>query len=196
VRSRKLLAEAGYPNGLSLKLAYFVFSSYLLDAQSMQASLQRAGIEVQLIPSTGADFYSRLLPNPENARRGIWDIAITGWVPDWFGGNNGRSVLAPLFDGRHFGLNTRNYGGYSSREVNALIDRAIVAPSVEEAEHAWAEAAQHVMDDAAFVPLVEEKQANYRSARTRGCTISIFSLNCDLTAIWLKDASPAQGEKR
>jgi ABC-type transport system substrate-binding protein len=194
--ARKMLARAGHPQGLSLSLAYPINGQMPLAAQSVQASLARSGIDLHLVPLNTNDFYSRLLMNPQNASQGKWDLALTGWIPDWFGKNNGRSVIAPLFDGRHLGLNTQNYGGYQSQEVNAAIDRAIAAPRVELAEQAWSDAARQLMNDVALVPLVEIKAVFARSRRVRGCTWAVFGMNCDLTSLWLADAAPKQGKSK
>ena len=80
-----------------------------------------------------------------------------------------------------------NYGGYNNPLVNTLIDRATNAPTAEESGRLWTEAVRHVSEDSGIIPLIERKNANYHSSRTRGCMISIFNLNCDLTAVWLKD---------
>jgi ABC-type transport system substrate-binding protein len=194
--ARTLLARAGYSQGLSLRLAYPILAGYPLVAQSVQANLARAGIDILLVPLNANDLYGRLLPNPENARRGEWDLALPGWVPDWFGDNNGRSVIVPLFDGRNFGLNTTNWGGYQNQEVDAAIDRATTAPSVELAEQAWNDAAQQLMNDVALIPLTEFKMPYARSRRVRGCTWSVFGMNCDTTALWLADAAPKPGGSR
>jgi len=192
----RLLAEAGYPNGISLTLVYPVFSSLPIAAQSLQASLKRAGIALRLVPSTRGDFWGRLLPNPENARRGEWDLAISAWTPDWFGHNNGRSVIAPLFDGRQIGLNSQNYGGYQSSAVDEAIDRATTAAREDLAEQAWVDAARRLMDDVAFVPLIEERSPYARSRRVRNCTWAPLGLNCDLSSLWLAGARPTSGGSR
>jgi len=194
--ARRLLADAGYPNGIALTLAYPVFSSFPMTAQSLQASLNRAGITLRLVPSTSGDFWGRLLPNPENARRGEWDLAINAWIPDWFGQNNGRSVIAALFDGRQLGQNSGNFGGYQSAAVNDAIDRATTAASTEAAGQAWVDAARTLVDDVALVPLIEERAAFARSRRVRNCTWSPLGLNCDLSSLWLADTRPQAGESR
>jgi ABC-type transport system substrate-binding protein len=190
--ARALLVEAGYPDGISLRLAHSTVLS--IQAQSLQASIGRAGIIVELVPMTAGDFYGRLLTNPENARRGVWDLALTGWLPDWYGENNGRSVIEPLFDSRHFGQNTVNFGGYSNPDVDALIDRATTAVSIESAEQAWREAAQRVMEEVAIVPLTEYRMPFAKSRRVRNCTWNGLSPNCDITSVWLSDAEPKQGK--
>ena len=187
----RLLSEAGYPNGLSLTLAYPVYASLPIAAQSLQASLKRAGIALRLVPSTQGDFWGRLLPNPENARRGEWDLAITAWTPDWFGQNNGRSVIAPLFDGRRSDRTRRTMA--ATRAPRSI--RRSIAPrrlhDEDAAEQAWVDAARHLMDDVAFVPLIEARSPYARSRRVRNCTWAALGLNCDLSSLWLADARPS-----
>jgi peptide/nickel transport system substrate-binding protein len=187
--ARTLLAEAGYPEGIPLRLAFQISGSYPLMAQVLQGSLARAGIAVELVPLTTSDFYARLLADAGNARRGEWDLAVCGWLPDWYG-HNGRSVIPPLFDGRQLGQNTQNYGHYQSNEVNAAIDRATVAPSAELAEQAWRVAARLLLAEVALVPLTEQKLPYAQSRRVRNCRWSVLGLNCDLTSVWLADAAP------
>ena len=182
--ARGLLAEAGYPRGMTLKLAYVTSDSLL--AQVLQASLGRTGLEIHLMPLTPADLYGRLMSDTEHARRGDWDLAlfsITG--PDWFGENNGRSFAMTQFDSRQ--STSMNPGGYSNREVDALFDRATSAPSVDLAKRAWLDAARLLMEDVALVPLVEKKLAFARSSRVRNCRSNGW--NCDPTTVWLADAT-------
>jgi ABC-type transport system substrate-binding protein len=194
--ARTLLAAEGYPQGISLRLFYPSTATFPLQAQALQASLSRAGITVELEPKTTGDFWGRILPNPENALRGEWDLALSGWIPDWFGGNNGRSVIEPLFDGRYFGKNTQNYGGYSNPEVDALIDRATTAGSPGLAEQAWSEAARRLMEDVALVPLVENKMRFAQSRRLRNCAWSVLGPNCDISSVWLSDAAQEKRSSR
>ena len=183
-KAKRMLAEAGYPNGLTLKLLYQNRGFWPDVAQTVQASLAKAGVTAELVPATGSDFYARYLKNPESAARGVWDVALATWVPDWYG-NNGRSVVAALFDGRRIGKNSVNYSSYQSADVDAAIDRALAASGEEEALAAWREAATRVMEDAAIVPLTESKTAVYVAGRVRGCAVFQLSMACDPTAVWL-----------
>ena len=147
-----------------------------------------------LYPFSVSDFFGRLLPNPQNAKRGEWDIALGGWLPDWVGGNNGRSVIGPLFDGRQLGNLSQNYGKYDNPVTNAAIDRALTAATPEQAEAAWADASRQVMADVGIVPLLQVKTTYMRSSRLRHCLWSVMGTQCDLTSVWLADAdgkSPA-----
>ena len=187
--ARRLLAEAGFPDGITLRFAYATNATYPIEAQSLQASLRRAGIDAQLFPYSAGDLWGRLLANTQNARRGEWDIALGGWLPDWFGSNNGRSVIVPLFDGRQMGDISQNYGMYDSAYVNAAIDRANAAAHLEQAEAAWADATARVMDDLAIIPLIEKKTCWMRSTRARNCIWNVMGSQCDLTTLWLADAA-------
>ena len=189
--ARRLLAEAGHADGLRLRLVYQTNGRYPIEAQSVQASLRRAGVEVELRPYTGAEFWGRLMPDLHNAERGEWDLSLSGWVPDWFGSNNGRSVIVPLFDGRRVGSLSQNFGGYDNPLANAAIDRALTAASLEAAESAWADAAGQVMSDIAIIPLIERKSGHMLGSRVRHCSWSILGDQCDLTQVWLADAPPA-----
>jgi len=188
-KAKDLLSRAGYSERLSLKLAYPQSGTYALIAQTLQESFRRAGIDLELTSYTSGDYYGRLLAKAENARRGAWDLAFVGWYPDWNGANNSRSVIQPLFDGRAFGQASMDYGGYNSREVNTLIDRALSLPRFEDARKLWSDAARQVMKDMAIVPLYETKQVRYHSSRIGNCLLNMWSLNCDMTAVWLKGQS-------
>ena len=186
--ARRLLARAGYPDGLRLRLAYQANGIYPIEVQSLQASLGRAGFDVELKPYSGADFWGRLMPDLESARRGEWDLGLVGWVADWFGRSNGRSVIVPLFDGRRVGRLSTNFGGYQNARVDAAIDRARTAASLDAAEAAWGEAADLVMADAGIIPLIERKSGLMLGSRLRHCSWSILGNQCDLNEVWLADA--------
>jgi len=194
--ARRGLDEAGVPLGITLRLVYPILGSIPIIAQSLQASLGRAGIGVQLEPTTAGDFYGRVLANPENARRGEWDLALVSWIPDWFGRVNGRSVTALLFDGRQTNVNTPNYGHYENAAVDRAIDRSLTAPTEDLSLEAWRTVAQLLMEDVAHVPLIERKTAFARSRRVRNCAWQVLGLNCHLSSLWLADrtSTPAGSE--
>jgi peptide/nickel transport system substrate-binding protein len=163
---RRLLAEAGHGVGIRLLFPYRTSSSYPKVAELIAANLEACGIEVTLIRDADGRFYGEILHSPEAAERGEWDIATPGWVPDWYG-NNGRSSIVPLFDGRFLGTNSPNYGGYHNPDVNALIDGALQARSEQEAALYWHQTDRLIMDDAPVVPLLCQRYPIYRSPRVR-----------------------------
>ena len=125
-RSRALLAEAGYGDGLTLKALYREDAPHNFIAKAYADDLAAAGITVDLVFAGSADEYYRILQDPKRAAAGEWDITAAAWTPDWFG-NNGRAYVQPMFQyGDASG--TSNYGGYNNPEVDALIMSALSAP--------------------------------------------------------------------
>jgi ABC-type transport system substrate-binding protein len=181
--SKALLKQAGYANGLAIK-----FLSSTLDpsprlAQALQSSLNAGGFKVEIISVTQADFYAKYLYVPSTAKRDVWDIGLSGWVPDWFG-NNGRSVLQPLFTGA--GPGSTDFGGYDNPVTSRLVESALTAKSQAEAAKFWTRANVQIMKDAGAVPLVSAKAAIFNSSRVQGCNFFFWTLSCDLTRIWLE----------
>jgi len=185
---KSMLAAAGYPNGFTIKDVYRNAGSHPAVAQDIQADLKACGIKDQLVPVNQGDYYGKYLNSPSAAQRGVWDISEPGWVPDWYG-NNGRSIIEPLFDGRNYGPNSVDYGDYNNPAVNALIDKALAAPDQNTAATYWHQADLQIMKDAAIVPLQTQKTALYRSTRVQNAIFLPFSQAYDITQIWLSPNS-------
>jgi peptide/nickel transport system substrate-binding protein len=182
-RAKKLLAQAGYPNGLDIKLLYSTLDPSPRVAQSLQSSLNEAGFRVKLVPATQADFYGKYMLNPSTAKRRVWDIAPPGWIPDWFG-NNGRAVIQPLFTLP--GPGASDYGGYSSPVTDGLVQKALTATSQAQAETFWRRTNAQLMKDAATVPVEMQKWTVFHSSKVQNCVFWFFDLSCDPTNVWLK----------
>lgn len=185
---KTMLAAAGYPNGFTITDVYRNAGDHPAVAQDIQADLKACGITDKLVPVNQGDYYGKYLNSVSAAQRGVWDISEPGWVPDWYG-NNGRAVIEPLFDGRHYGPNSTDYGDYDNPAVNALIDKALAAPDQNTAAGFWHQADQQIMQDAAIVPLQTQKTALYRSTRVHNAIFLPFSQAYDVTQIWLDPAS-------
>ena len=130
---KQLLAAAGYPNGITVKLLYPTTSYNPQVAELMQSDLQAAGVKVQMISATQTDFTINYISSPQSGQRGVWDIALLFWVPDWFG-INGRSVLEPMTDGTNYGPNSVDYGDYNSPVTDNLVQQALTQPSTDTAQ--------------------------------------------------------------
>jgi ABC-type transport system substrate-binding protein len=180
-KAKSLLAQAGQ-SGVSVKLLYSTTQPMPRVAQSLQSSLQAAGFKVSLVPATQSDFYGKYLEDPTTSKQDTWDIAPPGWVPDWFG-NNGRSTVQPLLTDPGPGSN--DFGGYVSSAVNALIAKALAAPSTSAAATDWAQADETGVQDAAVVPINVQKWPIYHSSQVKGCVFFANALNCDPTNVWL-----------
>jgi ABC-type transport system substrate-binding protein len=116
-KCKSMLAAAGYPNGLTLADVARNSGNHPAVTQSVQADLAKCGVTTKIVPVSQGDYYGKYINSPSATKAGTWDITEPGWVADWYG-NNGRSFIAVLFDGRTYGPNTVDYGGYNSPQVN------------------------------------------------------------------------------
>ena len=152
LRARALLAEAGYPDGLTLRALYRNDAVHGEIAESYAADLAAAGIEVELVLAGQSEHFYRILQDPARAAAGDWDIAAVAWTPDWFG-NNGRAYVQPMFQS-NLTAGTCNYGGYANPEVDRLILAALSEQDLQRADELWHQVDRLVIEDAAIVPIM------------------------------------------
>jgi peptide/nickel transport system substrate-binding protein len=190
-RARKLLAEAGYPHGLTLKMIYRNQDIHPETAREIQTSVRRAGVNLELVPVSINELFSSYFGSPSMARQGMWDLALTGWEPDWYG-NNARTYLQPLFDSSNVSENKdwgSNFGYYRNARTNKLIHSALTTPDELQANGFFREAEAQVMRDAAVVPILFAHQYWFHSPRVRNW-LPYPVLNGDLTNLWLSPERP------
>jgi ABC-type transport system substrate-binding protein len=180
-KAKQLLAQAG-KTGTALNLLYSTTDPAPRIAQVLQSSLDAAGFKVKLVPATQSDFYGKYLEQPATAKRGVWNLAAAGWIPDWFG-NNGRSTIVPLLT--QPGLGSNDFGGYTNGKVESYINAALKAPDATTAAQNWQKADSTAMEDVANIPINVQKWPIFHSARVHGCNFFWFGLNCDPTNVWL-----------
>ena len=182
-KAKELLAEAGYPDGLSLKMAFRNAGTGPAEAQVLQASLAEAGFDVELIPTPPSDYYARLITNFDNALNGVWDLAPSGWSPDWPGGA-ARSIFQPqyTFDGTH---GTFNFSDYNNEEANKIAEQALVTTDLAEAEKLWSQVDEIVMQDPPTVPLISQTTVLYHGPDVENFLPYAAGGNGDWTNVWL-----------
>ncbi len=185
-KAKQLLAQAGFPNGLTVKMLYRNSSQGSSKTfQTVQQDLSKVGVTVQGVPSPNADFYTKYLQVPSVAKRGVWDLAVAGWGADWYG-NAALSFFNPLFSGKpSFPPVGSNFGLYDNPAVNDLITKAATAKTVDEASALWAQADKQVMQDAPFYPITNPQQANYHAAQVQNAVYVPAMQNYDPTNVWL-----------
>ncbi|NUT48788.1 MAG: ABC transporter substrate-binding protein [Saccharothrix sp.] len=187
-RARRLLAEAGYPHGLTLRLLYRDRDIHPATAEAVRQALARAGIRVRLVPASITELFSEFFSSAESARTREWDIALTGWEPDWYG-DNARTYLQPLFDSRDVPENGdwgSNYGRYRGERVNRLLTAALTSADQDRAGELFREVEAEVLRDGAVVPILFAHQYWLHSTRVRNW-LPYPVLNGDLTNLWLAD---------
>jgi len=184
--ARALLEEAGYGDGLSLRLLYREADVHPEVARSIAADLAEAGIAVELVATSQSDEYYRVLQDPGRARAGEWDITAPSWTPDWFA-NNGRAYLQPMFHS-NAAAGTANYGGYENPAVDRMIVEALATDDRERAEGLLHAVDRLVIEDVAIVPILvhEPTIPHLTSARVRnGIQLPHIDRWFDAASLWL-----------
>ena len=193
-KCKSLLASAGYPHGLTLGYLYPNDSSDTTIFGSIQGSLSACGITLKGIPEpSGGAYFTDLGNTPQTAKPGTWDMATGSWFPDWFG-NNGRTLIQPLF-GSACTLGTVNAGCYESTSEDSLINQALKISTASAAAALWRQAGTQAMNDAAIVPLISGQITEYSSSRVHSATAGTANFSTliqgwDFTNIWLNPPTP------
>jgi peptide/nickel transport system substrate-binding protein len=186
-KARELLAEAGYPNGVTLTYVGRSEPRWKALYEVLESSLGRAGIKLEPTFYEGLDAYSKSLRL--RAKREEHHLGGARWCPD-VPGNGARSV-GVLLDGRLIRpTSNNNYGSYDNPEVNQLIDQAYGARDEQAGTALWGQIDRLVMEDAAWAPLVYDRETFFWSSRVRNWTFTPWLSNPDITNLWLDPNTP------
>ena len=185
-KAKQMLAAAGYKNGLNLILVYRPSSTISAKmGQTLQSDLSKIGVKLKLLSATPADFYVKYMEVPSVAKRGVWDLSLAGWGPDWYG-DAAVSFFNPLFSGpASYPPVGSNFGFYNNPSVTSLIAKGASAASASSAATIWAQADQAVMKDAPFYPIVNPNQPLYHASYVHNAVYVPAIQQFDPTNIWM-----------
>ncbi|WP_235907789.1 ABC transporter substrate-binding protein [Siccirubricoccus phaeus] len=151
--AKKLLAEAGFPNGFRLTLSG-PNDRYPNDARIIQAIGQmwtRAGIRTTVEAQPWTSFVAR-------AARQDLSAFLIGWGTSSGEASNPLRNLVASFD-RDKGYGASNRGRYSNPEVDRLIDRAMQELDDAKREELLRQASRVAFEDVGIIPLHIQKNA-------------------------------------
>jgi peptide/nickel transport system substrate-binding protein len=181
-RAKALLAEAGYPNGLTLSYATTSRGRFAAPTKVIKDSLAQAGIRLKVNSYRGIALWEESLQLP--AKRLEHQLGHNTWCPDYLG-DNARTWIVNQYDGRLPLDVSGNFSEYHNPAVNRLIDRALAEPDQARRAALWAQTDRRIMRDAPVVPLVWENHAFLWASRVRGWVYDPWTSTPDLTAPWL-----------
>ncbi|MFM8801876.1 MAG: ABC transporter substrate-binding protein, partial [Tagaea sp.] len=147
--ARRLLAEAGYPNGFTISM-HCPNNRYINDEAICTAvvpMLARVGVNVRL---TGMNF-SQFIPA---GGQGQFQFYLLGWAPGNFDLSNPLRELLTMTNG----AGTFNWGRYSNPRVEALRDQIATETNMENRAALSRQVWQIVREDVPIVPLHQEPQ--------------------------------------
>ncbi len=148
--AKKLLAEAGYPDGFGVTLDC-PNDRYINDEQICQAvtvMLARVGVRVTLNAQTRLRYFAEI-SNPDYHT----SFYMLGWTPTTYDALNSFYNLAGTRNGTR---GIFNDGGYSNPKFDTLLDQIAVETNGEKRDAEISEASKILKDDAAFLPLHQQ----------------------------------------
>ena len=152
VAARKLLAEAGYPNGFATGMDC-PSDRYVNDEQiclTVVAMLAKIGVKANLLAQPRAKFFAKVLaPDFDTS------FYMLGWTPAAGDAQSMLVSLAHTRDVKTFAGNF-NVSGYSNPELDALIDAIRVETDQKKRTEAIRKALAILRDDFAFIPLHQQ----------------------------------------
>jgi peptide/nickel transport system substrate-binding protein len=183
-KAKSMLTSAG-ATGLTLKFLYRPASATDVSMfQDVQNQLGKIGIKVKGVQASPSDFYTKYLFNPKEAKTGVWDLALSGWGPDWY--DNGQlSFFKPLFDGQILPPTSSNFGLFNDPTVTSLISTASTASPVSTANADWIKADDQVIADAAIYPIDNPNGATVHAAQVHNDIYMPVFQNFDYANVWL-----------
>jgi peptide/nickel transport system substrate-binding protein len=153
-KAKELLAQAGYPNGLTITLFHEAddannFGPKL--ATSVQDALKAAGITVNLNP-VDDNSYQDVTGKPSTEP----GVSLQYWGADW---PSGAPFLIPIFDGRQIVSSGGNFNlsQLNDPAVNAEIDAINAVTDPAQAQARWGALDAKLGQQALDVPLMYEK---------------------------------------
>jgi peptide/nickel transport system substrate-binding protein len=154
-KARRLLVEAGYPDGFELGMDC-PNDRYVNDAEicsAVAAMLARVGVKVNLNIQPKARYFAKAL------QAGGYQISfyLLGW-----GSIDAYAVLNEIYGCRNEAGPPRGYanlGGYCNPRVDELADRILVETDMAKRDHMIKEAFEITTGDVAYIPLHQQPYA-------------------------------------
>jgi len=149
--SRRLLAEAGYPNGFGVTLDC-PNDRYVNDeaiCTAVVAMLARINVRVTLAAQTRARFFAEV-----NAPRYNTSFYLLGWTPNTYDAHNALFNLAGTRDGVR---GVFNNGGYSNPAFDALVAQIETETVPARRQELITQATRLLQSDVAYIPLHQQQ---------------------------------------
>jgi len=141
-KAKKLLADAGYPNGFTCSLLAPLTAVEGVMAEVLQAQLARIGVTIELDVLEVPAFLDKW-------RSGNFDLAICG---------HGFEIDPSVLLNRWMSTDTRNYGHYSNPEFDKLCAEAVVTVDQAKRKELYYKAYHVFVEDSAIIYCMGENR--------------------------------------
>jgi len=156
--AKKLLADAGYPDGFETGMDC-PNDRYVNDEKICQAAvgmLAKIGVKVNLRAQTRNLFFAKILRSTQDGKPGNTSFYMLGWSPGqtYDVHNVFEQIIETPDIKRKKGL--FNAGGYSSKKFDELADKVEVEADKAKRDAMIREATKTYLDDYAYIPLHQQ----------------------------------------
>jgi len=148
--ARKLLAEAGYPDGFGLTL-HAPNNRYVNDEQIAQAIAQllaRVGIQTRVDAMPASVYFSR-------GSKLEFSFLLVGWGADTMEASSPLKALLATFS-KDKGMGTANRGRYSNSKLDAVLEQALATVDDPKREKLLQQATEIGVGDLGIIPLYHQ----------------------------------------
>lgn len=175
-KAKQLLAEAGYPDGIDLNWDIYQYGTGELVESWIQRDLKKIGVNVNIQKYEWIAYLRRWASGMTE------DIAMNhiGW------GMTYPAFIRIVASCGSFPPNGVNSGWYCNEEVDKLMDQAVTIADEDKAREVYHQINKMIMDDAAFVPLVDDLQPIFLAPNVKGF-VNPPNDWYDFSTIWIEE---------
>jgi peptide/nickel transport system substrate-binding protein len=156
--AKKLLSEAGYPEGFEVTMDC-PNDRYVNDAAICQAvvgMLARIGIKVNLLAQPKAQYFAKVL-KPGGYKTSLY---MLGWTPGTMDAHNVlHDIMGCREDPKDSARGEANLGGYCNKQLDELTDKILVESDTNKRNQMIKEAFDIGIKDYSYVPLHQQALA-------------------------------------
>jgi len=144
-KAKKLLAEAGYPNGFEIQLDSLNSGDYPKVAQAVAADLTRAGIKVKVNATPGSVFFGKMGKRETS-------LSLIGWA-------SGSGDASSFFDSIVHSVNPDkgygkyNWGNFANAKTDELIEASASTMDTAKRLSQLKEINKIAMDEVGYLPI-------------------------------------------
>ena len=155
--SKKLLAEAGYPDGFEVTMDC-PNDRYVNDAPICQAvvgMLARIGVKVNLLAQPKQQYFAKVL-KPGGYQTSLY---LLGWTPGTLDSQNVLYEIMGCRDDPKSNRGEANLGGYCNKKLDDLADKVLLEPDTAKRDLLIKDAFEIAAKDFGYIPLHQQALA-------------------------------------
>ena len=158
--AKAALTACGQPNGFETNISYRAERpKEKATAESLQQSLAKAGIKLNIKAYPTADYTKLYAGKPDYAKANKLGIIVYGWGADW---PDGFGFLSQIVDSRVIRPSGNTNLGIKVPAVDQGIDQAMAETDATKRDAIWGNVDKSVMEAAAVIPGVWSKGLLFR----------------------------------